>query len=284
MSSIRQSLCIAAVLGMTMASSALAQDDAREKLKIPEVAGLTSEVGHFPRGAPGTSTGSPIAFGANWGDIYAGFGLQAPIRYSNASDAAATIGMGFANAQEYVGLDVGLTFLSTVRSGFTNRMGLSAKIHKIFAENWGVGIGIQNIYISNQPVDGNPSVYAVVSKVMDLSGTWLGDFRSLTLSAGAGNEDFRLENDVRAGNKNAIAAFGSAALRIWEPVSLIVDWPGQDLNVGISVVPFKEFPLVFTPAINDLTGSAGTYDPTGALGYRTVRPRFSLGVGMSMKF
>jgi hypothetical protein len=279
MGSIRQSFGIAAVLGMAMASSALAQDDARSKLMIPEEAGLTSEVGHFPRGSPGTSTGSPIAFGANWGDIYIGAGLQAPIRYSTASDGGATVGMGFANAQQYVGLDVGLTFLSTVRSGLTNRMGLSAKIHKIFGENWGVAVGVENIYISNQPVDGNPSVYAVVSKVMDLSGTWLGDFRSLTISAGAGNEDFRLEKDVRAGNKT-IAAFGSAALRIWEPVSLIVDWPGQDLNVGVSIVPFKEFPLVLTPAINDLTGLAGTFN----YGTGTVRPRFSLGAGLAFKF
>jgi hypothetical protein len=279
MGSIRQSLGFAAVLGMAMASSALAQDDAREKLKIPEVAGLTSEVGHFPRGAPGTSTGSPIAFGANWGDIYAGAGLQAPIRYSNASDGGVTVGMGFANAVEYVGIDVGLTALSTVRSGVGNRMGLSVKLHKIFGHNWGVGVGIENIYLSNKPVDGNASVYGVISKVVDLSGTWMSDFRSLTLSAGVGNEDFRLEQDVRSGNKT-VAVFGSAALRIFEPLSLIVDWPGQDLNVGVSIVPFKEFPLVITPAIADITGSAGTFQ----FGSQTIRPRFTLGVGMSFKF
>ena len=279
MGSIRKSFGVAAVLGMAMASSALAQDDAREKLKIPENAGITSEVGHFPRGAPGTSTGSPIAFGANWGDIYAGAGLQAPIRYSTASDGGATVGMGFANATEYVGIDVGLTFLSTVRSGLTNRMGLSAKLHKVFGDNWGVAVGVENIYISNKPTDGNASVYGVVSKVVDLSGSWLSDFRSLTLSLGAGNEDFRLEKDVRAGNKT-VAVFGSAALRIWEPVSLIVDWPGQDLNIGVSIVPFKEFPLVITPAINDLTGLAGTHN----YGTASVRPRFSLGAGLAFKF
>jgi hypothetical protein len=279
MGSIRKSLGIAAVLGVAMASSALAQgDDAREKLLIKEDAGLASEVGHFPRGAPGTSTGSPIAFGANWGDVYAGASLQAPIRYSNASDGGLTVGMGFANAADIVGIDVGLTALSTVRSGLTNRMGLSAKVHKLFGDNWGVAIGVENIYLNNKPVDGNASVYGVVSKVIDLSNGWMSDFEALTLSAGVGNEDFRLERDVRSGNKT-VAPFGSAALRIWDQLSLIVDWPGQDLDVGLSIVPFKDFPLVFTPAIADVTGSAGTYQMP-----QVVRARFTLGVGMAFKF
>jgi hypothetical protein len=279
MGSIRKSLGIAAVLGVALASSALAQgDDARERLLIKEDAGIGSEVGHFPRGAPGTSTGSPIAFGANWGDVYAGASLQAPIRYSNASDGALTVGMGFANAADIVGIDVGLTALSTVRSGVGNRMGLSAKVHKLFGDNWGVAIGVENIYLNNKPVDGNASVYGVVSKVFGLEGTFMSDFRSLTLSAGAGNEDFRLERDVRAGNKT-VAAFGSAALRIWDQLSLIVDWPGQDLDVGVSIVPFKDFPLVFTPAIVDVTGSAGAFQRP-----EMVRARFTLGVGMAVKF
>ena len=278
MGSIRKSLGIAAVLGVALASSALAQgDDAREKLLIKDE-GIATEVGHFPRGAPGTSTGSPIAFGANWGDVYAGASLQAPIRYSNASDGALTVGMGFADATDIVGIDVGLTALSTVRSGIANRMGLSAKVDKIFGDNWGVAIGVENIYLNNKPVDGNASVYGVVSKVFGLEGTFMSDFRSLTLSAGAGNEDFRLERDVRAGNKT-VAAFGSAALRIWDQLSLIVHWPGQDLDVGLSIVPFKDFPLVFTPAIVDVTGSAGAFQRP-----EMVRARFTLGVGMAVKF
>jgi hypothetical protein len=278
MGSIRKSLGIAAVLGVAMASSALAQgDDARERLLIKDE-GIATEVGHFPRGAPGTTTGSPIAYGANWGDVYVGAGLQAPIRYSNASDGSVTVGMGFGNDANIVGLDVGLTALSTVRSGVGNRMGLSGKVHKLFGDNWGVALGVENIYLNNKPVDGNASVYGVLSKVYDLSGTWLSDFRALTLSAGVGNEDFRLEKDVRAGNKT-VGVFGSAALRILDQVSIIVDWPGQDLNVGLSIVPFKDFSLVFTPTIVDVTGTAGTYQRPEA-----VRPRFSLGVGMAFRF
>jgi hypothetical protein len=239
---------------------------------------MAGEVGHFPRGAPGTSTGSPISFGANWGDVYAGAGLQAPIRYSGASDGTVAVGMGFANAMDVVGIDVSLTALSTVRSGFTNRMGLNVKVHKIFAENWGVAVGASSIYLNDKPTDGNASLYGVVSKVFGLENSWASDFKSLTLSAGVGNEGFRLEKDIR-NNNQTIGVFGSAALKMWDQLAVIVDWPGQDLDVGLSIVPIRSFPLVITPAIVDITGSAGTFQTTQA-----VRARFSLGVGMALRF
>jgi hypothetical protein len=277
---IRQSLVIAAILGMTMASPALAQDDARARLLIPELS-LTSEVGRFPRGAPGTSTGSPIAYGANWGDVYGGAGFQTPARYSGLSDGSVTVGMGFANAGDIVGLDVGLTALSTARDGFGRRMGLSAKLHKLLPDNWGIAAGVTNIYLNGQTneVGLKPSLYGVVSKVWDLQDTWLSGFKGLTLSAGAGNQDFRLEQDIR-NNTKTIGAFGSAALRVWDQLALIVDWPGQDLDVGLSIVPIKNFPLILTPAIVDLTGSAGTHN----YGTSSVRARFSLGAGMAVRF
>ena len=280
MGSIRKSLGFAAVLGMMTASSALAQggadDTAREKLLIRDDAGMASEVGHFPRGTPGTSTGSPISFGANWGDVYAGAGLQAPIRFSGASDGTLTVGMGFLNAMDVVGIDLSLTALSTVRSGAGNRMGLNVKVHKIFAENWGVAVGASSIYLNNKPTDGNASVYGVVSKVFGLENSWASDFKSLTLSVGAGNEGFRLEKDIR-NNNQTIGAFGSAALKMWDQLALIVDWPGQDLDVGVSIVPFRDFPLVITPAVVDVTGTASA---PGA----PTRARFSLGVGMAVRF
>ncbi len=279
MGSIRQSLAIAAVLGMAFASPALAQD-ARQKLMIDDAEGLGTQVGNFPRGAPGTSTGSPIAYGANWGDVYAGAGFQAPIRYSNASDGSLTVGMGFGNAKDLVGLDVGVNLLSTVRSGIGNRMSLGAKVHKIFGDGWGIAVGAEGIYLGTKPLDsdGDPSLYGVVSHVWDLQGTWFSDFKSLTLSVGGGNEGFRTEEDIRDNNKT-IGVFGSAALRLMDQVAVIVDWPGQDLNVGVSVVPFKNFPLVLTPAIVDVTGQAGTFGTPQA-----VRPRFSLGAGMAVRF
>jgi hypothetical protein len=157
-------------------------------------------------------------------------------------------------------------------------MGLNVKVHKIFAENWGVAVGASSIYLNDKPTDGNASLYGVVSKVFGLENSWASDFKSLTLSAGVGNEGFRLEKDIR-NNNQTIGVFGSAALKMWDQLAVIVDWPGQDLDVGLSIVPIRSFPLVITPAIVDITGSAGTFQTTQA-----VRARFSLGVGMALRF
>jgi hypothetical protein len=278
MGSFRKSLGIAAVIGIAAASTARAQDDARARLLIPDVAGLSTQVGHFPRGAPGSSTGAPIAFGANWGDVYVGAGLQTPARFSGTQDGALVAGMGFFDASDVVGLDMSLTSFSTIHSGLFHRMGLGLKAHKLLDDNWGIALGIDDIYLSNQPANTHASVYGVVSKVMGLDGTWLSDFESVTFSAGLGNEGFRLEPDIRD-NHNTIGAFGSVALRMFDQLSLIMDWPGQDLDIGVSVVPFADFPLVITPGVADITGSAGTF----ATAY-SVRSRFTLGVGMAFRF
>ena len=77
-----------------------------------------------------------------------------------------------------------------------------------------------------------------------------------------------------------VAPFGSVALRVWDQLAVLVDWPGQDLNAGLMIAPFKDFPLVFTPQLVDITGLAGTYH----YGNLLARPRFSLGTGFNYKF
>jgi len=51
--------------------------------------------------------------------------------------------------------------------------------------------------------------------------------------------------------------FGSAALQLIPRTNIILEWSGQDLNLGLSVVPFANIPILITPSVVDLTGSAG---------------------------
>ncbi|MEM9093021.1 MAG: S-layer homology domain-containing protein, partial [Cyanobacteria bacterium P01_F01_bin.53] len=74
-----------------------------------------------------------------------------------------------------------------------------------------------------------------------------------------------------ASGEFGVGAFGSAALQVHPSTNLITEWTGQDLAVGVSVAPFPNFPLVFTPAIRDILGE-GDGDP-----------RFVLGVGISLR-
>ncbi len=72
--------------------------------------------------------------------------------------------------------------------------------------------------------------------------------------------------------ENSVNVFGSVGLRVAETVSLIADWTGQDLTIGASIAPFRNLPLVITPAVADITDNAGD----GA--------RFILGVGYNFRF
>jgi len=68
-------------------------------------------------------------------------------------------------------------------------------------------------------------------------------------NAGRGSFSFKIHR--------SLPEFASAGLRIVEPVSAIVEWSGQDLNAGISLIPFPKVPLTINLAGADLTGNAG---------------------------
>ena len=83
-------------------------------------------------------------------------------------------------------------------------------------------------------------------------------------------EQFRTEEAVFDGD-DEINVFGSVAVRAVKSASVIAEWTGQDLGVGVSVAPFPNIPLVITPALRDITGAG---DGT----------RFVVGTGFSFKF
>ena len=286
MGSFRKLLAASVIVATTVSRTAGAQqsiEDLRAKfrLPVPEV-GLANETGRFPRGAPGTSSGSPIAFGANWNDAFIGAGLQAPVRYSANGDADGSVSMGFGlgNASDIAGLEVAINALSTVRSGVGNRVGFGFKAHKILADNWGVALGVQGVQLNSNADDRN-SIYGVVTKAFSLEGTALSQFKGLTWSGGIGTEAFQMAGDLNTG-KHGVGIFTSAALRVNEASSVILDWSGQDLNLGVSFVPFKNLPLVLSPAISDLTGSSNSNLTTGP-SVKKTGPRFTLGVGFAFK-
>ncbi len=286
MGSFRTLLAASVIVATTVARSAGAQQSAEDlrakfRLPVPEV-GLATETGRFPRGAPGTSSGSPIAFGANWNDAFIGGGLQAPVRYSANGDADGSVSMGFGlgNASDIAGVEVAINALSTVRSGVGNRVGLGFKAHKILANNWGVALGMQGVQLNSNADDRN-SIYGVVTKAFSLEGTALSQFQGFTWSGGIGTEAFQTAGNLNSG-KHGVGIFTSAALRVNDASSVILDWAGQDLNLGVSFVPFKSLPLVLSPAIADLTGASNANLATGA-GAKKTGPRFTLGVGFAFK-
>ena len=72
---------------------------------------------------------------------------------------------------------------------------------------------------------------------------------SAMISAGVGDGRFQTEDDWLAG-RNGVGLFGSLAVRVAAPLSVVADWTGQDLMILGSIAPFRNFGMVV---------SAGTY-------------------------
>lgn len=219
--------------------------------------------------SPGTTIVTPSGYGKSWGSAGIGIGFQGRTRFTEQSDGAIGLSAGFGNPQKTVGFDVGVSIFN-LNDGFGDRGSVSLKLHRSFPENWTVAIGWQNALIWGES-DAGTSLYAVTSKMFRLKENTNQAFSQLYLSAGLGTGQYRTETQIQD-DIETIGVFGSAALRVAEPVNLIAEWTGQDLNLGVSIVPFPEIPLVITPALADVTNNAGD----GA--------RFVLGIGYGFSF
>lgn len=242
------------------------------RIPIPQAALLLPNLSSI---SPGSSSGSPTAFGADYGNAFIGASFQARTRYTESADGAVSLGFGVGDAQKSVGLEVAVAILDLANSGRGDpgafgRGSVSFKLHRLLPDDMGVAVGVENLLVWGG-TDSGTSVYGVVSKVFRFQDNPQKPFSSLTASLGLGTGRFKSESDFENG-EGSVNVFGSLGLRVAEPVSLIADWTGQDLTLGASIVPFKNIPLVITPAFADITGNAGD----GA--------RFILGIGYSFPY
>ncbi|MDJ1170034.1 hypothetical protein PMG71_11405 [Roseofilum sp. BLCC_M154] len=211
----------------------------------------------------------PSAYGQQWGKVGVALGMQSRTRYTHHADAGLGIGIGLGNPQTGVGVDVGVSIVDLI--GDTGQDGsVSVKIHRQLPQNWAIAVGVHNA-IQWGNTDGGSSVYGVVSKRFDLRENISDPFSRVYVSAGVGGGQFRSEDNIM-GQQDGIEVFGGVAVRVIPSVNAIVEWTGQDLTLGTSIVPYSKIPLVITPAVTDLTGSAGDGS------------RFILGIGYVFSF
>jgi hypothetical protein len=274
-------------------------DEAIAKLSIPsQVPAITAAAATstFPVGGLGT----PTAFGANWGDLFVGAGFQGETRPNVISNAllpnaplataaqkakgpetfAYSVGLGLGDARNFLGLEtVATTYNRTgvSNSGSFENGGISFKLHKLLGDNFAIAGGYENaITFGNNPatrdggVNGGRTGYGVASLILNPDPN-MGFFSNTTLSVGAGAGRFRSLGDIRA-NKDNINVFGSLGTRLFSNVSLVGDWNGQDLSVGLPItIPFgggSAFQV--TPAIVDIANpetGGSRFSVSGGLGF-----------------
>lgn len=220
--------------------------------------------------SPGLSIYIPTAFGADNNTGFISSTYQQRTRFSNVDDGGLGIGIGLGDAQKAVGVELSYTAASFGGSRDFGAGGFNAKIHRRFPKNWAVAAGWNGFLNLGGPNDFEQSLYGVVSKVIRTRDDINLPFSRVALTAGVGNGQFRSESAVEKGS-DGVGVFGNIAVRVAKPVSVIAEWTGQDLGFGLSVAPFKNIPLVITPAVRDVVGGGDG-------------PRFVLGTGLAFKF
>jgi hypothetical protein len=219
------------------------------------------------RYSPSITYLTPSAYGKSLGQFSIGGSFQAKVRYRTESDAFLGGGFGLGDPRKAVGLDVsiGIADVTTFERGT-----IGFKLHRRLPANFAIAVGVDNA-ITWGTVDGGISPYGVVTKSFQLREDPLAPFSQLYVSGGAGTGRYRSEGDI-INNRDSVGVFGSVAVRVVERVNFITEWSGQDLTLGVSILPFPKIPLVFNPAVTDVTGTAGD------------GPRFTFGVGFGFSF
>ena len=219
---------------------------------------------------PAASVSVPTAFGVDAGEVFVGAAYQGRTRYTKEDDAAAVVGIGL-GTRRLVAVELALTSFSTLRGGPLETGGLSVKLHRALPGNTSVAVGWENALLWGGS-DDKGSLYAVGTRIVPLRADVSRAFSVAVFTLGVGNGRFRFEEDDAEGNET-VNVFGAVGLRVSDPVSLVADWTGQDLNVAASVTPIRRVPLVATAGLADLTGSAGD-------GIRFI---LSLGYGLAIR-
>lgn len=220
--------------------------------------------------SPGLSIAIPTGFGADNNTGFVSATYQQRTRFSNVNDGAIGVGVGLGDARKAVGVELSYTAASFGGSRDFGGGGFNVKVHRQVADDLAVAAGWNGFVNIGGKNDFENSVYGTVTKVFRTRDDIKSPFSRVAVTAGIGNGQFRSENAV-AKASGGVNVFGNVAIRVVQPVSLIAEWSGQDLGVGVSFVPFKNIPLVITPAVRDIAGAGNG-------------PRFVLGTGFAFKF
>jgi S-layer homology domain len=279
----------------TPAAQPVTADEAIAKLSIPgqtpAIVG-SSSVGTYPVGGLGT----PTAFGGNTGFFF-GAGYQNQTRpniYGNPPNTggftpgtgknpeawAYSAGIGLGDPRNFLGLETVATTYSRAGAGMFDNGSVSFKLNKLLGDNFAIAGGYENaITFGNNSggfgtrdggVNGGRTGYGVISAILNPDPNQ-GFFSNTTLSVGAGAGRFRTVGDIRTG-KDTINIFGSVGTNLFSNVSVVADWNGQDLGVGLPItIPFgggSSFQI--TPALVDLANSetgGSRFVVSGGLGF-----------------
>ncbi|MEH2250665.1 hypothetical protein [Nostoc sp.] len=213
------------------------------------------------KAAPGSTAGTPSAYGASFGQAYIGGGLLTPIvKHRDREDGSLSLGFGLGNAAKSVGLEVNVN-ITSVGGGesfdFGDSGGVGFKLHRYLGDGTAVAIGWSNPIKWGDVRKAKDTIYGVVTKSFLLQPNNQNNKLPLTVSVGLGSGAFRSKGALEA-DENTVNLFASLGLRVIPEVSLVSSWTGNRLNMGASFAPLKKTPIVINAIFTNVTDNIDT--------------------------
>jgi hypothetical protein len=234
------------------------------------IAPLTPPPEYETESSPALSIYIPVGYGADNNTLFLSGTFQEDLRFGDEEDGGLGFGIGLGDSRDAVGVELSYASANSGSDGDFGTGGFNAKVHRQFPGDLAVAVGGNGILNLFGRHDFEQSYYGTVTKVFRTRESINDLFSRVAFTVGVGNGQFRSSGAVDDGIDN-INAFGNIAIRVARPVSFITEWTGRDLALGLSIAPFKNFPLTITPALRDVAGAGD-----GA--------RFVLGAGVAFRF
>jgi len=204
-----------------------------------------------------TTLATPSGWGA-WGNtIFIGGGITSPAPYSEDSDGAAAVGFGIGNPAKNVGLQMSATVNDLSEQ---DNVSYGALLHRYLGYGTSVSIGGEHLFRDEDESDVGESYYlafghAFQNVVSDTPGQ-SGLHGSIGVGTGRFAHKSPLDVADNKGEKGSYV-FGALAYEIFENTNVILEWSGLNLNAGVAIAPFENFPLGVTLGAADLTDNSG---------------------------
>jgi hypothetical protein len=225
-----------------------------------------------PWPTPGTTFGTPTAYGANWRQAFVGSSGIVDFGGAGRTDGSFSVGAGFGDSVNSLGAEVSISVTSVSAGDFGDSGSFGLKLHKIIPNTGGLGLalGWSNALDWGDTTNAPESIYGVASKTFALRPNNSTNRMPLSVSLGMGTGGFRSTGAIAAGN-NDPNLFGSLGVVLIPQISLASSWTGSQWNLGMGVSPFR-IPLTFSLGFTDVTNN--TVNGTG----------FNINAGYALRF
>lgn len=213
--------------------------------------------------SPAISVSTPTGFGAEGLNLYAGLGGIDRVRYNDYSDGTLSFGISGGDPVDYLSASASVSFFDIFNDEELGKTGgVSINIARQLYKSLSLSLGVQNIVLFGTSEDFQlESYYLALSDVFALPGEiW---FTHFTVSVGVGNGSFNKEeiaNDILIEEKDNwenFGFFGGVSIAAHKTTNIIANYTGQNLDAGLSVVPFKKLELTVTGSLIDILEESG---------------------------